>query len=149
MGRTGSFWAHEAYGVEPDILTTAKPLAGGLPMGAVLVTQEVNDAMKPGDHGSTFAGNPLVCAAANVVLDRLEEPGFLERVMAKGRCSYLLSFPTLKHVISNAVALVNWTLTVFQWLRRRALEVYAERKAWQQQARHRSTRRRSVGGCSA
>eukprot|EP00958_Prasinococcus_capsulatus_P017015 scaffold1909_cov353-Prasinococcus_capsulatus_cf.AAC.2 len=53
-------------------------------MGAVLVTQEVNDAMKPGDHGSTFAGNPLVCAAANVVIDRLEQPGFLEQVMSKG-----------------------------------------------------------------
>jgi acetylornithine aminotransferase len=84
LGRTGRLFAYEAYGVEPDILTLAKPLAGGLPIGAVLVKKKVADIMKPGDHGSTFAGGPLVCAAALAVLERILEPGFLQNVAAKG-----------------------------------------------------------------
>eukprot|EP00250_Pteridium_aquilinum_P017316 c23568_g1_i3 orf=196-1716(-) len=84
LGRTGRLWAHEAYGVQPDILTVAKPLAGGLPIGAVLVTEAVASTIEYGDHGSTFAGGPLVCHAALTVLDRIQEPGFLENVAAKG-----------------------------------------------------------------
>jgi acetylornithine aminotransferase len=84
LGRTGRLFAYEAYGVEPDILTLAKPLAGGLPIGAVLVKKKVADIMKPGDHGSTFAGGPLVCAAALAVMERILEPGFLQNVAAKG-----------------------------------------------------------------
>jgi acetylornithine/succinyldiaminopimelate/putrescine aminotransferase len=80
LGRTGSLWAHETYGVTPDIMTLAKPLAGGLPIGATLVTQAVADVMKPGDHGSTFAAGPLVCAAANVVFDKVSRPAFLAQV---------------------------------------------------------------------
>jgi acetylornithine/succinyldiaminopimelate/putrescine aminotransferase len=80
LGRTGYLWAHEAYGVTPDIMTLAKPLAGGLPIGATLVTQAVADIMKPGDHGSTFAAGPLVCAAANTVFDKVNQPAFLEQV---------------------------------------------------------------------
>ncbi len=80
LGRTGSLWAHETYGVTPDIMTLAKPLAGGLPIGAALVTQAVADVMKPGDHGSTFAAGPLVCAAANVVFDKVSRPAFLAQV---------------------------------------------------------------------
>ncbi|MFN2123069.1 MAG: acetylornithine transaminase [Candidatus Promineifilaceae bacterium] len=80
LGRTGTLWAHEAFGVIPDIMTLAKPLAGGLPIGAALVTQEVADVLKPGDHGSTFAAGPLVCSAALVVVDRLNTPQFLENV---------------------------------------------------------------------
>ena len=80
LGRTGYLWAHEAYGVYPDIMTLAKPLAGGLPIGATLVTQAVADVMKPGDHGSTFAAGPLVCAAANTVFDKVNRPAFLEQV---------------------------------------------------------------------
>lgn len=66
-------------------MTLAKPLAGGLPIGAVLVTEAVASVINPGDHGSTFAGGPLVCAAALAVLDRLQEPGFLENVADKGQ----------------------------------------------------------------
>lgn len=83
LGRTGYLWAHEMYGVTPDIMTLAKPLAGGLPIGAALMTQNVADAIKPGDHGSTFAAGPLVCSAANVVFDRVSDPEFLAAVRAK------------------------------------------------------------------
>ena len=83
LGRTGTLWAHEALGVTPDIMTLAKPLAGGLPIGATLVTQEVADVMQPGDHASTFAAGPLVCSAALVVFDRLNGPRFLENVLAQ------------------------------------------------------------------
>lgn len=85
LGRTGYLWAHEAYGVFPDIMTLAKPLAGGLPIGAVLVSERVAAAMKPGDHGSTFAGGPLVCNAAIAVLDKISKPGFLADVSKKGQ----------------------------------------------------------------
>ncbi|ONK62684.1 uncharacterized protein A4U43_C07F6890 [Asparagus officinalis] len=64
LGRTGHLWAHEAYGIIPDIMTLAKPLAGGLPIGACLTTERVAEAMNLGDHGSTFAGSPLVCKVA-------------------------------------------------------------------------------------
>mmetsp|Transcript_15393 Transcript_15393/g.43867 ORF Transcript_15393/g.43867 Transcript_15393/m.43867 type:complete len:459 (-) Transcript_15393:9-1385(-) len=84
LGRTGLLWGHEHYGVEPDVMTLAKPLAGGLPIGSVLMRQKVADAMSPGDHGSTFAGNPLVCHAACTVFDVINEPSFLEAVTAKG-----------------------------------------------------------------
>ena len=83
LGRTGTLWAHEALGVTPDIMTLAKPLAGGLPIGATLVTQEVADVMQPGDHASTFAAGPLVCSAALVVFDRLNGPRVLENVLAQ------------------------------------------------------------------
>ncbi|KAH9323548.1 hypothetical protein KI387_018187, partial [Taxus chinensis] len=85
LGRTGKLWAYEAYDVQPDIMTLAKPLAGGLPIGAVLVTEMVAAAIGPGDHGSTFAGGPLVCHAALAVLDRIQETGFLESVARKGQ----------------------------------------------------------------
>ncbi|CAH1428606.1 unnamed protein product [Lactuca virosa] len=84
LGRTGYLWAHEAYGVTPDIMTLAKPLAGGLPIGATLVTEKVNSAINNGDHGSTFAGGPLVCAAAIAVFDKISDPRFLESVTKKG-----------------------------------------------------------------
>lgn len=87
LGRTGKLWAHQHTSVQPDIMTLAKPLAGGLPIGAALMTQKVADVIKPGDHGSTFAAGPLVCAAANVVFDRLNRPEFLEQVRFHG--SYL------------------------------------------------------------
>ncbi|GAB4266771.1 MAG: aspartate aminotransferase family protein [Candidatus Promineifilaceae bacterium] len=85
LGRTGYLWAHQGYGVTPDIMTLAKPLAGGLPIGAALITQRVADAIQPGDHGSTFAGGALVCAAANVVFDRINQPEFLAHVQAMGQ----------------------------------------------------------------
>ena len=79
-GRTGHWFADQYFGVEPDIMTLAKPLAGGLPIGATLVTQAIADVIKPGDHGSTFAAGPLVCTAANVVFKRVNDPQFLEQV---------------------------------------------------------------------
>lgn len=80
LGRTGYLWAYEAYNVIPDIMTLAKPLAGGLPIGATLVTQAVADVIKPGDHGSTFAAGPLVCAASITVFDKVNKPVFLEQI---------------------------------------------------------------------
>ena len=86
LGRTGKLWAHELTdGLVPDMVTLAKPLANGLPIGAVLMREHVAAAIAPGDHGSTFAGNPLACAAANAVLDRLLAPGFLDNVVARGK----------------------------------------------------------------
>ncbi|KAI4370598.1 hypothetical protein MLD38_018935 [Melastoma candidum] len=84
LGRTGHLWAHEAYSTFPDIMTLAKPLAGGLPIGAVLVTEKVASAISPGDHGSTFAGSPLVCHAALAVMEKISNPGFLASVAKKG-----------------------------------------------------------------
>ncbi len=84
LGRTGTLWAYESYGVTPDLLTLAKPLAGGLPMGAVLLTQAVADAIQVGDHGSTFAGGPLVSTVARAVFSQLSQPQFLAEVKAKG-----------------------------------------------------------------
>ncbi|VAW34009.1 Acetylornithine aminotransferase [hydrothermal vent metagenome] len=84
LGRTGQLWAHRHFGVTPDMMTLAKPLAGGLPIGATLVTQKVADVIKPGDHGSTFAAGPLVCAAANVVFDKVSQLSFLKKVQENG-----------------------------------------------------------------
>ena len=88
MGRTGKLWAHEWAGVTPDIMTIAKPLAGGLPIGAILVKQAVADHLHPGDHGSTFGGGPLVTSAAKVVLARVNQPAFLAHVQDTG--AYLM-----------------------------------------------------------
>jgi len=84
LGRTGTLFAYQSTSVVPDMLTLAKPLAGGLPMGAVLVSEEIAGAMQPGDHGTTFGGGPLVSAVALHVLDRLSDPFFLESVREKG-----------------------------------------------------------------
>ena len=83
-GRTGTFLAHEQFDVEPDLLTVAKPMAGGLPMGAILSTAAVAAAMQPGDHGTTFGGGPLVASAALHVFDRLSEPKLLGAVRENG-----------------------------------------------------------------
>ncbi|HEX6630844.1 MAG TPA: acetylornithine transaminase [Gemmatimonadaceae bacterium] len=85
LGRTGKLWAYEHAGIEPDIMTLAKPLAGGLPMGAILMTQDVADVMQPGDHGSTFGGGPFVSSVANYVVDRLSDPALLAHVADTGR----------------------------------------------------------------
>ena len=87
LGRTGRLWAHEAHGtpVVPDIMTLAKPLANGLPIGAILLTEEVAAAVGYGEHGSTFAGGPVVCRAAEVVFDRVSDPAFLAAVAENGQ----------------------------------------------------------------
>jgi len=83
-GRTGTFWAYEQAGIVPDILTVAKPMAGGLPMGAVLMTQAVADAIQPGDHGTTFGGGPFVASVALHLFDRLHAPSMLQHVTENG-----------------------------------------------------------------
>jgi len=84
MGRTGTLFAHEQAGVAPDILTLAKPLAGGLPMGAVLLTDRVAATIRPGDHATTFGGGPLVSAVALAVVRRIGDPAFLAHVRELG-----------------------------------------------------------------
>lgn len=84
IGRSGKFFAYEKYGVKPDIVTLAKGLAGGVPIGAFVVTEEVARAFHAGDHGTTFGGNPLACAAANVVLDTVPQEKFLRNVEIVG-----------------------------------------------------------------
>ena len=84
LGRTGEVWAHTASGIAPDIMALAKPLGGGLPIGAVLVNAKTSAALSYGDHGTTYGGNPLVCAVANVVLDKLTAPALLAHVRSVG-----------------------------------------------------------------
>ena len=78
MGRTGELFAYKRVGVTPDVMSLAKALGGGFPMGACLATAEAAAAMTPGSHGSTFGGNPLAVAAANAVLDVMLKPGFFD-----------------------------------------------------------------------
>jgi acetylornithine/N-succinyldiaminopimelate aminotransferase len=82
LGRTGELWGFQHAGIEPDVMTLAKGLGGGLPIGACIAEPQVADVLQPGDHGSTFAGGPVVTAAANAVLDALPEQ--LPGVRAKG-----------------------------------------------------------------
>lgn len=89
MGRTGSLFAYEQEDVAPDIMTLAKALANGLPMGAMLATDEIAQAFTPGSHASTFGGSPLVASAALVVLGIISEPAFLARVVETG--AYFIS----------------------------------------------------------
>ncbi|PYP30823.1 MAG: aspartate aminotransferase family protein, partial [Gemmatimonadetes bacterium] len=84
LGRTGTLFAYEQTGVVPDLVTLAKPLAGGLPMGAVLLTEAVGTALKAGDHATTFGGGPLVATVALDVLRTIADPGFLAAVREKG-----------------------------------------------------------------
>lgn len=84
IGRSGKFFAYEKFGIKPDIVTLAKGLAGGVPIGAFICTEKVAQAFHAGDHGTTFGGNPLACAAANVVLDTVPDEKFLSHVEEVG-----------------------------------------------------------------
>lgn len=84
VGRCGTLWAHESFGVTPDLMTLAKPLAGGLPIGAVLMTEPVADAIRPGCHGTTFGGGPFVTTVALRVLSTIADRDFLDGVRARG-----------------------------------------------------------------
>jgi len=110
LGRTGRLWAHEAHGPEaaPDMMTIAKPLANGLPIGAVLVTDAVAAAVAPGDHGTTFGGGPLVAAAAQVVLRRIADPAFLAASRAAG-ARLLRGLEALRARFPRAIAEVRGT----------------------------------------
>lgn len=84
-GRTGKYFAYMNYGITPDIVSTAKGLAGGLPMGAVLFGEKLKDTVTPGSHGSTFGGNPIAAAGAISIVERIDDK-FLNEVAAKGDC---------------------------------------------------------------
>ncbi|GAB6853081.1 aspartate aminotransferase family protein [Asaia astilbis] len=110
MGRTGKLFAHEGYDVIPDVISAAKGIAGGFPMGAILANEEVAASMGAGSHGTTFGGNPLACAAGNAVLDVILDEGFLSGVEQKGK------------VLESALhALVSKHPTVFELARGRGL----------------------------
>ena len=105
-GRTGKYFAYENYGITPDIVSTAKGLAGGLPMGAVLFSEKLKDAVTPGSHGSTFGGNPIAAAGAISIVKRLDDE-FLAEVSRKGDYikQNLLSIKGVKSVDSMGLML--------------------------------------------
>jgi predicted acetylornithine/succinylornithine family transaminase len=84
MGRTGKLWCYEHYGIAPDILAAAKPLGGGLPLGAVICSNRISSAISPGSHGTTFGGNPLACALGCELLSIVSRPEFLAKVTENG-----------------------------------------------------------------
>lgn len=84
VGRTGRWFAYEHFGIRPDAVTLAKGLGGGVPIGALLATERVAEAFQPGDHGSTFGGNPLACAAATAVVETIEHEGLVQRAAEVG-----------------------------------------------------------------
>jgi acetylornithine/N-succinyldiaminopimelate aminotransferase len=104
LGRTGRLFAYEHFGIQPDVMTLAKALAGGLPMGALLAKEEVARVFVPGTHASTFGGGPVIAAAAKTALGLLSDPKFLADVREKGdylqrRLTALQSrFPVIQEV---------------------------------------------------
>lgn len=103
MGRTGKLFAYEQFGITPDIMTLAKGLGGGVPIGAVLATEKVSAAFSPGDHGSTFGGNPLACAAGIATLETILDSGFvLDQCMRMG--DYLMKrLSTMKNEFAGTI----------------------------------------------
>lgn len=106
LGRTGRLFAFEHAGITPDILTLAKPLGGGLPMGATLLREDLAPALAVGDHGSTFGGNPVAAAASLAVLERLTAPGFLDGVARRGD-QLLRGLRKLAHAHAETIAEVR------------------------------------------
>ncbi|WP_296895341.1 acetylornithine transaminase [uncultured Methanobrevibacter sp.] len=100
FGRCGTLFAHELFDVKPDIMTMAKGIGGGVPMGGILATEKVASAFVPGDHGTTFGGGPLVCAAANAVLDTIIDENILDNVNEVGE--YFIS--ELKKLDKDVIA---------------------------------------------
>jgi acetylornithine/N-succinyldiaminopimelate aminotransferase len=103
MGRSGKLWAHQWAGIEPDVMSAAKGIGGGFPLGAVLAKEAVAKHLKPGTHGTTYGGSPLACAAGNAVLDVILAPGFLDQVDRVAR-----------HLWRGLVALAAKHPTVFE-----------------------------------
>ncbi len=99
MGRTGSLWAYQQTGVKPDAITLAKALGGGLPIGALVTGERLADVLQPGDHGSTFAGGPVVAAAALTALDLTDDEALLARVRDLGGV-LAAGLERLPHVVS-------------------------------------------------
>ena len=100
MGRTGTLWAYEQTGVVPDAITSAKALGGGLPIGALVTGRRLADTFQPGDHGSTFAGGPVACAAALVALEICSDPQLLRSVVRAGRAAFAAALAELPFVTS-------------------------------------------------
>jgi len=99
MGRTGTLWAYEQTGVRPDAMTVAKALGGGLPIGALITGERLADVLQPGDHGSTFAGGPVVAASALAALELTDDPRLLRRVGELGQ-RLAAGFEALPHVLA-------------------------------------------------
>jgi acetylornithine/N-succinyldiaminopimelate aminotransferase len=117
MGRSGKLWAHQWAGIEPDVMSSAKGIGGGFPLGAVLAKEKVAEYLKPGTHGTTYGGNPLACAAGNAVLDVILAPGFLDRVdhvarhLWHGLAALAERHPTVASGIRGAGLLLGLQLT--------------------------------------
>jgi acetylornithine/succinyldiaminopimelate/putrescine aminotransferase len=103
MGRTGKFFSYEHAGIKPDIVTLAKALGGGLPIGAMIAKPEIASAFTPGSHGTTFGGNPVACAAALAVLDALDKEHVMENAAEIG--AYMLK--RLKEIASSCDRVVD------------------------------------------
>jgi acetylornithine/succinyldiaminopimelate/putrescine aminotransferase len=124
MGRTGTLFAYEPTGVRPDVMTLAKGLAGGVPMGAIVTTPAYAAILEPGDHGSTFGGNPLACAAAHAALDVLDDPALLRSVQEQGArfAEGLRDLPSVTAVRGRGLMLAADVSTDAREAVRRALE---------------------------
>ena len=107
VGRTGSLWAYEQTPVRPDVLTTAKALGGGMPIGACVTSEAAGEVLEPGDHGSTFAGGPVAARAATAVLDAVDDPGLLRHVRETGSAlrEMLLAVPGVADVRGRGLML--------------------------------------------
>ncbi len=118
MGRTGSMFAYQEYGIVPDIVTLAKGLGGGVPVGAFIASDKVASVFHSGDHGSTFGGNPLVCAAANAVLTEMEERNLLDNAKKVGeylQCGLVKlqkKYPTIIRKVRGKGLIVGAELTI-------------------------------------
>ncbi len=117
IGRCGALYLHEKLGVTPDILTTAKGLAGGFPIGAMLTTEAIAQSLSVGTHGSTFGGNPMACAVADKVLELVNTPQMLAAVNAKGE------------LLKQGLAAINQRLKVFTDIRGEGLLIGCEMRA--------------------
>jgi acetylornithine/N-succinyldiaminopimelate aminotransferase len=116
MGRTGKLFAHEWDNVIPDVMTSAKALGGGLPIGAMLTTEKLAQALPYGTHGSTFGGNPVMCEVARAVLRETLEPGLMDNVVKQGE------------VLTNALRTYNENRKLFVDVRGKGLMIGAELK---------------------
>jgi len=118
MGRTGRLFAHQWTSITPDVMSLAKGLGGGFPIGAVVATEAVARNIRPGTHGTTFGGNPLACAAGNAVLDVVLGPGFLDTVVERAAVlrqsldALAAEFPSVIEEIRGQGLLLGLKLTV-------------------------------------
>jgi acetylornithine/N-succinyldiaminopimelate aminotransferase len=117
MGRSGKLWAHQWAGIEPDVMSSAKGIGGGFPLGAILAKEKVAQYLKAGTHGSTYGGNPLACAAGNAVLDVILGDGFLGHVdrvarhLWRGLLELAQRHPTVIEGVQGAGLLLGIRLT--------------------------------------